>query len=215
MGALAALAPDPDEGQIEAPATLGVSQRRWRLGAGDNGRMTSIETERLVLRGFVPQDAAHLLEYLHQPTADCFLSLALPDLVAAAAEAEKRAAGEDYIGVCLKESGVLIGDVFATPEEDTFSIGWNFNPRFAGKGYAFEAAVATVNHLFTLKNARRLYAYVESTNTSSMRLCEKLGMRREGVFKEYISFTTDSEGNPVYVDTMQYAVLRKEWKLPD
>ena len=176
--------------------------------------MTSIETERLVLRPFVPQDAAHLFEYLHQPTADCFLSLTLPDLDTATAEAKKRAAGEDYIRVCLKQSGLLIGDVFAIPEEDTFSIGWNFNPRFAGKGYAFEAAAATVKYLFTLRNARRLYAYVESTNTSSMRLCEKLGMRREGVFKEYISFKTDSESSPIYVDTMQYAVLRKEWNLP-
>lgn len=176
--------------------------------------MTSIETECLVLRGFVPEDAAHLFEYLRQPTADCFLSLALPDLAAAAAEATKRAAGDDHIGVCLKESGVLIGDVFAIPEDDTFSIGWNFNPRFAGKGYAFEAAAAAVNHLFTVKNARRLFAYVETTNTSSIRLCEKLGMRREGVFKEFISFTTDSQGNPVYVDTMQYALLRKEWKRP-
>ncbi|WP_382323848.1 GNAT family N-acetyltransferase [Hydrogenophaga sp. UC242_50] len=177
--------------------------------------MTPIETERLVLRGFLPQDAAHLYEYLHQPTADCFLSLALPDLVAAADEAKKRAADEDCVAVWLKESEVLIGDVFAIPEEDTFSIGWNFNPRYAGKGYAFEAVAATVNHLFTSKNARRLYAYVETTNASSQRLCEKLGMRKEGVFKEFISFKTDREGKPVYVDTMQYALLRKEWKLPD
>ena len=53
--------------------------------------------------------------------------------------------------------------------------------------------------------------YVESTNTSSMRLCEKLGMRREGVFVEFISFTTDDAGNPIYENTMQYAILRHEW----
>lgn len=175
--------------------------------------MNAIETERLVLRGFLPQDAAQLFEYLHRPTADCFLSLALKDIDAATAESKKRAAGEDYLAVCLKGAEALIGDVFAISEGDTFSLGWNFNPRFAGKGYAFEAAVALVNNLFTSKNARRLYAYVETTNASSMKLCEKLGMRREGVFKEYVSFTTDSEGRAVYVDTIQYAILRNEWKL--
>ncbi len=176
--------------------------------------MSPIETERLVLREFLPQDAIQLFEYLHQPTADCFLSLALPDLDAAASEAAKRSADGNYIAVCLKESQMLIGDLFAIPEADTFSIGWNFNHRFAAKGYALEAAVAMVSHLFSTKKARRLYAYVESTNTASIRLCEKLGMRQEGIFKEYISFTTDSEGSPVFVDTMQYAILRREWKFP-
>lgn len=38
-------------------------------------------------------------------------------------------------------------------------------------------------------------------------------MRRIGVFKEFSSFKNDLEGSPIYEDTMQYAVLRKEWKL--
>jgi [ribosomal protein S5]-alanine N-acetyltransferase len=157
------------------------------------------------------RDASDLFEYLHEPTASCFLSLALDDLQAASAEAMKRAAGEDFIGICLRESGKLIGDLFAIPEGDTVCIGWNLNPHFAGKGYAFEAGIAMVNYLFEKKHARRLYAYVETTNKASMTLCEKLGMRREGVFKEFVSFRTDPEGKPVYEDTMQYALLRNDW----
>ncbi len=182
--------------------------------------MSYIETERLVLRRFMAQDAAHLFEYLHTPTASCFLSLALADIKAAQAEVIKRAAEEKYMGICLKESGALIGDLFVEPEEDpfsdgTFSIGWNLNPRFSGQGYAIEAATALVNHLFSVKKARRLYAYVETTNHPSARLCEKLGMRLEGVFKEFVTFKNDHEGRPVYEDTMQYALLRKEWKSPN
>lgn len=173
--------------------------------------MHDIETERLVLRAFQAQDAAHLLEYLHQPTASCFLSLALADMDAAQAEAIKRGSEDEYIGICLKDSGVLIGDLFAQPEGDTFSIGWHLNPRFSGHGYAWEAATALVRQLFTVKNARRLYAYVETTNHASARLCEKLGMRREGVFKEFVTFRNDLDGSPLYEDTMQYAILRKEW----
>ena len=176
--------------------------------------MTPIHTERLVLRDFCAQDAASLLAYMQDPTASCFFELALENIDAATAEAAKRGAGGKYIAVCLRESGALIGDLFAEPEGDTTSIGWNLNPRFAGQGYALEAAQALVRHLFTACQARRLYAYVETTNTASEKLCRKLGMRREGVFKEFVTFQNDAAGQPVYEDTMQYALLRKEWQQP-
>jgi hypothetical protein len=36
-------------------------------------------------------------------------------------------------------------------------------------------------------------------------------MRREGLFREFVSFVTDDEGAPIFENTMQYAILRKEW----
>jgi len=170
-----------------------------------------LQTERLVLRRFRPQDAADLFEYLHAPVASCFFSLALKDMRQAEVEAAKRSECDEHVAVCLHETGKLIGDLFAVPEDDTFSVGWNFNPRFAGAGYALESAKALFSHLFMNGPARRLYAYVEDTNTASRRLCEKLGMRPEGLFLEYISFQNDEHGAPVYENTMQYALLRKEW----
>ena len=59
---------------------------------------------------------------------------------------------------------------------------------------------------------RRIYAYMEDYNLSSQRLCEKLGMRREGLFKEFVSFVNDEDGVPIYENTMQYAMLKKEWR---
>ncbi len=173
--------------------------------------MKIVETERLVLRRFALQDAADLFEYLHQPIASCFLSLALEDVKAAEREALDRSSQDTAVAVCLRTSGKLIGDLFADPEGDTFSVGWNFNPSFSGKGYAYEAATALFNHLFVERAARRLYAYVEDTNTASQRLCERLGMRQEGLFKEFISFRNDERGAPIYENTMQYAFLRREW----
>lgn len=52
---------------------------------------------------------------------------------------------------------------------------------------------------------------IEIQSKSSQRLCEKLGMRREGVFVEFVSFTRDRDGNPIYENTLQYAILRREW----
>ncbi|MDH4440901.1 MAG: GNAT family protein, partial [Rhizobium sp.] len=95
--------------------------------------------------------------------------------------------------------------------EDTFSVGWNFNPQYGGTGIASEAAHALFEFLFSAKHARRLYAYVEDDNLPSQRLCQRLGMRREGVFKEFVSFRSSDDGVPIYENTMQYAILRKEW----
>lgn len=58
---------------------------------------------------------------------------------------------------------------------------------------------------------RRIYAYTEDYNFSCQRLCEKLGMRREGLFKEFVSFINNPDGSPKYENTIQYAILRKEW----
>src|SRR5690606_29385035 len=99
-----------------------------------------------------------------------------------------------------------------TTSSDTVSVGWNFNPRFGGKGYAFEAAHALCADLFANQGIRRIYAYVEDHNTSSRRLCGKLGMREEGLFLEYVTFQKDSAGHPIYENTMQYAILRHEWQ---
>ena len=177
--------------------------------------MRILETERLILRPFRQGDAADLFAYLRAPTAPCFFSLKLADLAEAEIEVGKRALDEGYVAICLKQTGQVIGDLFGgageDDEDETASIGWHLNPQFHGRGYAFEAARALLDHLFRAKGFRRVYAYVEDDNTSSQHLCEKLGMRREGVFIEFVSFTNDAAGNPIYENTMQYAILRREW----
>lgn len=177
--------------------------------------MQVIETERLILRPFREGDAADLFAYLRAPTAPCFLSLVLADLAEAEIEVGRRSLDEGFVAMCLKETGQVIGDLFGgageNEEDDTASVGWHLNPKFGRQGYAFEAARALFDHLFRAKDYRRLYAYVEDHNIPSQRLCEKLGMRREGVFIEFVSFSKDDAGNPIYENTMQYAILRKEW----
>ena len=54
-------------------------------------------------------------------------------------------------------------------------------------------------------------AYAEDRNFASQRLCERLGMRKEGLFIEFVSFETDDNGEPIFENTLQYAILRKEW----
>ena len=136
--------------------------------------MQIIETERLVLRPFREGDAADLFAYLRAPTASCFLSLKLADLAEAEIEVGRRALDPGSVAICLKQTGRVIGDLFGgggeDDEEGTTSVGWNLDPQFGGRGYAFEAARALLDHLFRVKGFRRIYAYVEDHNEPSQRL---------------------------------------------
>ena len=180
-----------------------------------------IETERLLLRPFSESDAEDVYEYLREPAVNCFDCMRLGSVEEACEEMRKREGEtEYYFAVVLKENGKVIGEIEAYPESpnheeggptDTFSPCWMLNTAYQGKGYAFEAAHAFMDYLFREKGARRIYAHTEDYNISCQRLCEKLGMRREGVFMEFVSFVNNDDGTPKYENTVQYAVLKKEW----
>lgn len=175
--------------------------------------MQFFETERLIIRNFKPCDAAGLLDYLSDPRVNCFVNEKLHSLNDAIVNANERSQDDLQFAVCLKDSGALIGNLFAVKEEpDTFSVGWNFNGRYEGKGYASESAKAYLDFLFNEKDARRIYFYVEETNLRSQKLCERLGLRKEGLFLEFISFVKNADGSPRYENTFQYAILKKEWQ---
>lgn len=122
----------------------------------------------------------------------------------------------------LKDTGKVIGEIFAYPEtgepekfenlpKDTFSPCWMLNAEYQGKGYAYEAARAFFDYLFNDMGARRIYAYTDDYNVRSQHLCEKLGMRREGFFIEFVSFVNNPDGTPRYENTYLYAILKREW----
>lgn len=179
-----------------------------------------IETERLVLRQFQESDAEDVFEYLHQPAVHCFYNMKLDSLEDAKAEMKKRAENDLYFAIVLKESNKVIGELFSfaegtDPESevmDNYSPCWMLNLAYSSKGYAYEAAHAYFDYLFNERGARRIYAYTEDTNLPSQHLCERLGMRREGLFLEFVSFINNPDGTPMYENTVQYAILKREWK---
>lgn len=171
-----------------------------------------IETERLILRPFELKDAADVLEYLEDPEVHCFSDMKLDNLNDAEKVISRRMEEADYyLAVTLKETGKVIGEVFGGPEEDSFSPCWMYNKAYQGKGYAFEAGAAYFDYLFCTCGFRRIYAYTEEDNIKSQGLCRKLGMRHEGTFIEFISFVNNPDGTPLYENTMQFAILKKEW----
>ena len=181
-----------------------------------------IETERLILRTFREEDAADLYEYLKEPMVHCFACMKVASVKEAKSAALERAKDKEYyFAIVLKDNGKVIGEIDAMPETpapdeknavlDTFSPCWMLHPDYHGKGYAFEAAKAFFDYLFYRKGARRIYAFTEDYNLSSQKLCQKLGMRQEGLFREFVTFVNDENGNPIYENTIQWAMLKKEW----
>ena len=182
-----------------------------------------IETDRLLLRTFREEDAADLYKYLKEPMVHCFACMKVNSLEEAQKAALERAKEKEYyFAIVLKEDGRVISEIdamaeIAAPDAqngvlDTFSPCWMLHPDYQGKGYAFEAAKAFFDYLFYQKGARRIYAYTEDDNFSSQKLCRKLGMRQEGLFREFVTFVNDENGAPIYENTMQWAILKKEWE---
>lgn len=173
--------------------------------------MKQIETDRLILRSFEVTDAEGIFGYLENPPVNCFKNEQIATMRDAELEAENKSKDPSKIAVVLKESNFVIGELFYDfSEPDTYSLAWNFNTDFTGKGYASESTNALIDDFFTNQNARRLFAYIEDDNYSSQKLAERLGMRREGLFLEFISFI-EVDGSPKYENTYQYALLKKEW----
>jgi [ribosomal protein S5]-alanine N-acetyltransferase len=81
----------------------------------------------------------------------------------------------------LKSDGTAIG-MCGLLQRDTLpdaDIGYAYFPEHWGKGYAIEAAAATLRHAAEKFGLRRVIAVVSQGNAGSIRVLEKLGMKFE------------------------------------
>lgn len=75
-----------------------------------------------------------------------------------------------------------------------------------GKGYGYEAAQLALAFAFGELNLHRVQATVFAYNERSIALFEKLGFRREGVYREFLQ--RDGERH----DMLLYGLLDREWR---
>jgi len=175
-----------------------------------------IETERLHIRRFRPEDWRDLHEYLSDPEVVLYEPYGVFSEDQCRLEAASRADNSAFWAVCLRDSGKLIGNIYLHKADfDTWELGYVFNRAFQGLGYAAESAKAVMLRAFHEWHARRIVAMCNPENQRSWTLLERLGMRREGHFRQNIYFKRDSNDNPIWQDTYQYAVLSEEWDTAD
>ena len=107
--------------------------------------------------------------------------------------------GYGYFAVTLKGSDKLIGQAGLLKSEvndkPVTEIGYIFDDKAWGQGYAIEAARACVDLAFNTFGLNRIYATIRPENTASIRLAVKLGMRKTG---EYVK-TYQGKEMPHYI----------------
>ena len=140
-----------------------------------------LDTPRLTIRNFVPEDAADLQEILgdaqtmeySEPPYDLektkqFLS----------SFCIERGGG---VAAVHRETNKVIGYIlFSQIQPGEYELGWFFNRQFWRKGYAFEACHAVIEYAFDVLGAKKVFSETID-GVKSVALMEKLGMEREEV----------------------------------
>ncbi len=172
----------------------------------------------MLLRRFTPCDWQDLYEYLSDEKVVEFEPYPAYSKEQAVAEAKRRAENNSFWAVCLKENGKLIGNLYfnqqAPDEFMTWELGYVFNRKYHGNGYATEGALRLLQYGFEECLAHRIVARCSPLNIDSWKLLERLHMRREGCFKQKLFFKRNEHGEPIWLDEYEYAMLSHEWFSP-
>ncbi len=166
-----------------------------------------LETERLVLRMFRESDTDAYAEMLADPEVMRFLD----GKPLSRQEAWRNMAmlighwhlrGYGFWAVEEKSGGELVGRVGCWRPEGWpgFEVGWALRRRFWGRGYATEAARASVEYAFESLGQTRVLSLIAPDNVNSIRVAERLGERPRGEWEVF--------GMKVII----YGVGREEWE---
>jgi RimJ/RimL family protein N-acetyltransferase len=143
-----------------------------------------IETERLLLREFTLDDAQLLfdlnsdpevIKYIHElaPTLESS-QLALQNIILP----QYKLYGHGRWAAYLKDTNEFIGwcGLKYVKEKDEIDLGYRFKKQFWNKGYATEAAKATVDYGMTVLKMNRIIAKAHIENIGSQKVIEKCGL---------------------------------------
>jgi RimJ/RimL family protein N-acetyltransferase len=178
---------------------------------------TRIETERLVLRDWREDDWPRFLAGTNTPAVMRWLGGVLPEerhqWLKDRLEGYTRDHGHTFWVVERKEDGALLGfcglkraNQPGAPLGD-FEVGWRLREDAWRKGYAKEAAQASLEQAFLVHHAPHVIALTVPGNTGSWGLMVRLGMeRREDLDFDNTEF--DPEGGRIIV----YSITREAWE---
>lgn len=146
-----------------------------------------LETERLILREITADDLDDLLEIWGDSEAMRLFPRAF-DHQAMREWIERNQRRYEQYGhglwaVILRSERKLIGDCGLTIQEvdgiEELEVGYHFNRKYWGRGFATEAARACMDYAFERLTARRIISMIRPENLPSRRLAERNGLRVE------------------------------------
>ena len=177
---------------------------------------TMLETTRLRLRHFTDADLALFMAYRNDPEVARYQGwegISEPEARTFLQEQEGVQPGVPghwfQIAIELKETGMLVGDCALKIEEHDerqAEIGSTLSRAYQGRGIASEAVSCVLEYAFVTLGLHRVIAITDCENAASVALLERLGLRREGHFRQNVWF----KGK--WGDEYLYAMLQEEWR---
>ena len=160
--------------------------------------MNIIETNRLILRKFIIDDAGFVLELLNSPSWLKYIG----DRNVKNLEDAKNYISDKLISsyikngfglyeIILKKNNIPVGmcGLIKRDTLENIDLGFALSPVFTGNGYAFEAAFATLNYAKTVLKLERIIAITTTENKNSIKLLEKLKF----VFEKMVLLSNEEE----------------------
>lgn len=174
-----------------------------------------LETPRLILRDFKKSDLKAVHAYSSLEEVARYLVWG-PNTLAQSKEAiegfldDQRAQPREIfdLAVTLKPKRELIGGAgLRVIDRDnlTGELGYTLHPDYWGYGLAVEASRALLEAGFNALGLQRIVALCDQRNKASARVMERLGMRREGVFRGSKNI------HGYWRDEYLYAILAEEF----
>jgi len=147
-----------------------------RLLTGPRVNTLTLETERLLLRGFSQDDLRDVIDWEDERHGTAAETGAQEFLDFCFRQYEKPAIGP--WGMFIKEKGRLIGNCgYIALQNFCGEVNYFVAPQYRGRGFAPEALGALLNFGFTDLGLLRIQARCEPDNVSSERVMQKIGMK--------------------------------------
>ena len=112
------------------------------------------------------------------------------------------------LAVERSQDGSVLGEVLlkvASTAALQGELGYIFDPAHAGAGYATEAAGEMLRAGFEGIGFHRIFARIDTQNHGSVKVAERLGLRREAHFRQ------NDRHDGRWGDEFVYARLAEEW----
>ena len=153
-----------------------------------------IETERLILREIIPEDAEAFFAMDSNPEVVKYVGTKPLTHISQSVEMIENIRNqytENRIGrwaAINKEDGKLVGwsglklIKEINNHKNIHDLGYRFTPEYWGKGYATETSIAVLNYAFNEMKLDQVFAYADVENDASNHVLRKLGFEEKGTF---------------------------------
>ena len=172
-------------------------------------------TDRLLLKEVTKKDTEAIFKIQSMPEVDEFNTLGIPESIKVTkkvvqpylTDQKQKERRLYYWTIRLKEKDEIIGTCGLSLAAERFRMGeiyYSLIPSFWGKGLGTEVAQGLVNFGFNYLRLHRIEAGVATKNNRSIKVLEKIGMKREGIRRKILPIRGE------WIDNYHYAILEED-----